>query len=183
MCIPLNRKPRLSTPLTSGVSRTGEWSGEISSPDEAADPRQQPPEPTRLPTVVFVEGPAHPEDHSRERAMLGEELATLNGPLDYELEYYDESVRRWPKLVSCVVAFMAAAGIAYLFAASQSAARRSMPAAPPLAVAPATVSSARSATTIVESAQLGSRLLVSSAVADTRATSSPAQEEPTSASK
>lgn len=50
--------------------------------------------------------------------MLSEELAILNRPLADDIEYYDEEpVRRWPRRVPFVIAFVAAAGVAYLFAA------------------------------------------------------------------
>ena len=128
MSMPLSRRPRLSTPLTSGVSRTGEWAGEISSPDEAPDPRQQRPELTRLPTVMLAEPPPWPEHRSPEGPVFSEELATRDHPPDYELEYYDdEPIRRWPTRVPLVVAFVAVTAVASLFAASRLAARRSVP--------------------------------------------------------
>ena len=71
---------------------------------------------TFVPRPVTSEPPIRLERRSRERAMLSEELAILDRPLEDEVEYYDEApVRRWPKRVAVVLALAAGVLGAYLF--------------------------------------------------------------------
>jgi hypothetical protein len=77
--------------------------------------------------VVSSEPAIRRHRRSPERAMLSEELAILNRPLEDEVEYYDETPsRRWPKRVAFVTAFAAAVIGAHLFAVPQSSAWRSL---------------------------------------------------------
>jgi hypothetical protein len=65
---------------------------------------------------VLSEPPIRLERRSPERAMLSEELAILNRPLEDEIEYYDEiPVRRWPRRVAIVLALAAGVLGACLF--------------------------------------------------------------------
>ena len=70
---------------------------------------------TFVPRPVSSEPPIRLERRSRERAMLSEELAILDRPLEDEVEYYDAvPVRRWPRRLALVLAVAAGVLGAYL---------------------------------------------------------------------
>jgi hypothetical protein len=63
---------------------------------------------------VSSEPPIRLERRSPERAMLSEELAILDRPLDDDIEYYDAvPVRRWPRNLAILLALAAGALGAY----------------------------------------------------------------------
>jgi hypothetical protein len=65
---------------------------------------------------VSSEPPIRLERRPSERAMLSEELAILDRPLDDEIEYYDVvPVRRWPRNLAIVLALAAGVLGAYFF--------------------------------------------------------------------
>ena len=118
MKTPFGGKPQLGAPIAIGISRAAEWS----------EPPIRPPEPLDRNAPVRGESPIPSDYRSPERAMLSQELAILNRPLEDEIEYYDEVPhRRWPKRIPIVLALAAAAGVAYLFAAPRLGAKRSAP--------------------------------------------------------
>jgi hypothetical protein len=73
-----------------------------------------------LPEPLVSEPPIRVDHRSRERALLSEELAVLNRPLEDDVEYYDEvPVRRWPKRLAVTLVLAAAALGAYPLVASR----------------------------------------------------------------
>lgn len=80
-----------------------------------------------LPEPPTSEPSIRMEHRSRERALLSEELAVLNRPLEGDVEYYDEiPARRWPKRLAASLVLAAAAVGAYPLVASRLGGWRSL---------------------------------------------------------